>query len=85
MDETDNQIYRSIALPIDITLKDGRAAQVVALNASEQVAEAPIEVPDGQVLTEAIYNIEGGQHGCTARLALDLSGNVAAQIVAAIG
>lgn len=85
MNETDNQVYDAIALPISITLKDGRTAQIAALRQTEQVSDAPIDVADGQALTEAEYDIKGGQQGCTARLALDVSGDVAAQIIEAIG
>jgi hypothetical protein len=80
--------YADIDLPINITLPDVRAAKITALRQTEQLPEATpgdtatgwIDVPAGTILTEAVYDIEGGQQACGLRLALDLAKNICAQI-----
>jgi hypothetical protein len=80
--------YADIDLPINITLPDGRAAKIAALRQTEQLPEATtddtatgwIDVTEGYLLTECVYDINAGQSACVVRLALDLSGDVKDQV-----
>ena len=84
--------YASIELPIDITLPNGRSAIITALRETCQLPEAIegdpstgwITVPECYLLTECVYDITNGQQACGVRLALDVTGDVAEQVEAAI-
>lgn len=84
--------YAGIELPIRITLPDGRGATITAIRATCQPPEAIegdtstgwITVPEGYLLTECVYDITNGQQACGVRLALDMDGDIAAQVEAAI-
>ena len=85
--------YAGITLPIRITIPDGRGATITAIRATCQLPEA-IEgdpstgwVPEeeGKLLSEVVFDIDdGGQQACGVRLALDVAGNIAVQVEAAI-
>ena len=84
--------YAAIELPIRITLPDGRGATITAIRSTCQLPESLegdestgwITVPDGYLLTECVYDITTGQQACGVRLALDVTGDVAEQVEAAI-
>jgi hypothetical protein len=84
--------YADIELPIDMTCPDGRAAIITAVRETCQLPESIagdestgwITVPVGYLLTECVYDITNGQQDCGVRLALDVAGNIAAQVEAAI-
>lgn len=91
MDEINNDnTYDNIELPLGIALGDGTCARVVALRRATAVEGESIAVGEGQVLTEAEYQLDASEigrttSGLTVRLALAPSGDIAAQIVEAIG
>ena len=84
--------YASITLPIDITCPNGNAAVITALRGTCQLPEAIagdestgwITVPVGYLLTECVYDITNGQQACGVRLALDITGDIAEQVEAAL-
>gem|GEM_PF-3801102 len=90
--DRDTNPYAAIKLPIELTLPDGRAAKITALRQTEQLPEATdgdsstgwINVPEGTILTECVYDINAGQPACVVRLSLDLSGDIAQQVQATI-
>lgn len=84
--------YACIELPIRITLPDGRGATITAIRATCQLPEA-IEgdpstgwVPDaeGKLLSEVVFDIDNGQQACGWRGMLDVAGNIAEQVEAAL-
>ena len=85
--------YAAIELPIRITLPDGRGATITAIRSTCQLPEATEDDPstgwvpeeEGKLLSEVVFDIDdGGQQACGVRLALDVAGNIAVQVEAAI-
>jgi hypothetical protein len=84
-----NNPYATIKLPIELTLPDGRPAKITTLRQTEQLPEATdgetetswIEAQEGCLLTECVYDVADGQQACVVRLALDLTGDIAQQVV----
>ena len=84
--------YSAIELPIYITCHSGQSGVITALRETCQLPESIeddestgwITVPDGYLLTECVYDVINGQQACGVRLALDVAGNIVAQVEAAI-
>jgi hypothetical protein len=82
-DIIDTNPYAAIPLPLDL----GSGRTLTALRPASQFPEAVdgdpatgwITVPAGTSLSEVVFD-SPGQRACTLRLALDLSGDIAAQI-----
>lgn len=81
--DTDTNPYAAIPLPLDL----GSGSTLTALHQTSQLPESTesypasgwIAVPSGHLLTEAVFDTPD-QTACTLRLALDLSGDIVAQI-----
>lgn len=84
--------YAAIELPLRITLPDGRGATITAIRGTCQLPESIAGDPstgwvpevDGELLSEVVFDVDEGQQACGWRGMLDVTGDIAAQVEAAL-